>query len=86
MWHREEVAKMIQVRDVRPGLHAELVRRAKLRGMTLTDYVESVLEREVALPDADEWLERVRSRDPAPGFADVAIDYIRATRDADSEA
>jgi len=76
---------MIQVRDVRPELHSELVRRAKLRGMTLTDYVESILEREIALPDADEWLSRVRSREPAPEFADVAIAYIRAVRDAETE-
>ena len=53
--------------------------------MTLTDYVESILEREIALPDADEWLSRVRSREPAPEFADVAIAYIRAVRDAETE-
>ena len=74
---------MIQVRDVRSALHAELVRRAKLRGMTLTDYVESILEREVALPDADEWLAQVLSREPAPAFADDAS--IRALRDAQGE-
>jgi hypothetical protein len=76
-----EVAKMIQVRDVRPELHAELVRRARLRGMTLTDYVETVLEREVSLPDPEEWLQQVSSRPPVPGFADDAIAYIRRHRD-----
>lgn len=73
---------MIQVRDVRPELHAELVRRAKLRGLTLTDFVESILEREVAQPDPDDWLARVRTRDPLPGFADEAIRAIRLARDA----
>jgi len=53
---------MIQVRDVRPELHAELVRRAKLRGMSLTAYLEEILEREVARPPADEVFDRIEAR------------------------
>jgi len=55
---------MIQVRGVRPELHAELVRRAKRRGMTLTDYVEEILEREIAKPSIAEWLEQVAKDEP----------------------
>jgi len=53
---------MIQVRDVRPELHAELVRRAGLRGMSLTAYIEEILEREVARPPADEVFDRIEAR------------------------
>ena len=53
---------MIQVRNVPTRLHRELVRRAKKRGQTLTDYVEEVLEHEVARPEAEEVFERVRTR------------------------
>ena len=43
---------MIQVRNVPDRLHSELMRRAKARGQTLTDYIEELLEREVSRPPA----------------------------------
>lgn len=55
---------MIQVRNVPDALHRELVRRARLRGQTLTDYLQGILEREVARPDREEVFERIRKRDP----------------------
>ena len=55
---------MIQVRNVPDRLHRELMRRAKARSQTLTDYVQEILEREVARPEADEVFRRVRARDP----------------------
>jgi len=58
------MAKMIQVRSVPDRLHRELVRRARTRGQTLTDYVEEILEREVARPLPEAVFERVRSRSP----------------------
>lgn len=62
MWHSEEVARMIQVRNVPPELHAELVRRARLRGLTLTSYVQAILEREVERPPAEEIWARIDTR------------------------
>ena len=44
------MVKMIQVRNVSDRLHRELVRRARMQGQTLTDYVEQILERELARP------------------------------------
>jgi plasmid stability protein len=38
------MAKMIQVRNVPDRLHRELVRRARLRGQTLTDYIQEILD------------------------------------------
>ena len=56
------MSKMIQVRNVPDKLHRELARRAKARGQTLTDYIQELLEREVARPPADEVFDRVEAR------------------------
>ena len=74
------VGKMLQVRNVRPEVHGELVRRAKLRGQTLTSYIEEILEREVARPDRDEVFDRIESRGPIPVGA-TGAELVRAVRD-----
>jgi hypothetical protein len=56
--------KMIQVRNVPDRLHRELVKRARSRGETLTQYVQGVLEREARRPLVTEVLERIRARAP----------------------
>lgn len=56
------MSKMIQVRDVPDRLHRELTRRARALGQTLTDYIQDILEREVARPPAEEVFERVARR------------------------
>ena len=48
------MGKMIQVRNVPEPLQAELIRRAKARGQTLTAYIQEILEREVETPDRRE--------------------------------
>lgn len=73
------MSKMIQVRNVPDALHAELVRRAKARRQTLTDYVQELLEREVARPPAEEVFERVRSR-PAVDPGVPAFELLRQER------
>ena len=55
---------MIQVRNVPDRLHEELVRRARVRGQTLTDYLQEILEREVARPDREEVFRRILQSDP----------------------
>jgi plasmid stability protein len=74
------MAKMIQVRNVPDRLHRELKRRAKLRGQALTDYVEEILEREVALPPREEVYERVRSREPVDIPTEEIMRMIREDR------
>ncbi len=82
MWHfLGRMAKMIQVRNVPDRLHRELVRRARTRGETLTQYVEGVLEREVQRPLADEILRRIRGRTPVRLDQPVS-QSIREDRDA----
>lgn len=84
MWHALHMSKMIQVRNVPDRLHRELVRRAKARGQALTDYVEEILEREVAGPSADEVFERIARRTPVMLSASAAelIREERAAREA----
>jgi hypothetical protein len=74
---------MLQVRDVPDPLHKELVRRARARGQTLTDYVQGILEREVARPAAEEVFERIH-RHPPVDLGQPAADLIREERRARS--
>lgn len=73
------MARMLQVRDIPDPLHKELVRRARARGQTLTDYVQGILEREVARPPAEEVFERIH-RHPPVELGRPAADLIREER------
>jgi antitoxin FitA len=78
------MGKMFQVRNIPERLHRELRRRAKARGQTLTDYVQEVLEREVARPPAEEVFDRIESRRPVDLDMRVAeiVGQARAEREA----
>jgi antitoxin FitA len=73
------MSKMIQVRNVPDRLHRELVHRARARGQSLTEYVQGILEREIARPPAEEVFERVATREPVDLGA-AAADLIRDER------
>lgn len=73
------MSKMIQVRNVPDRLHRELVRRAKARRLTLTDYIKEILEREVARPPTEEVFERIARRPPVR-LGRRAADLIREER------
>lgn len=73
------MSKMIQVRNVPDRLHAELVQRAGARGQTLTDYIQGILEREIARPPAEEVFDRIATREPVDLGASAA-DLIREER------
>ncbi len=78
------MSKMIQVRNVPNRLHRELTRRAKARGQALTDYIQELLEREVARPPAAEVFDRIESRRPVK-LGRAAAELIheeRAAREA----
>jgi plasmid stability protein len=70
---------MIQVRNVPERLHRELIRRARARGQTLTDYVQEILERDVARPPADEVFQRISKRESVH-LGSPASDLIRQER------
>jgi antitoxin FitA len=71
--------KMIQIRDAPIRLHKELMRRAKARGMTLTDYIQEILEREVSRPTREETLERLRRLEPVD-LGMSSAEFIREGR------
>jgi hypothetical protein len=73
------MSKMIQVRDVPDRLHRELSKRARACGMTLTAYIESILEREVSRPPADEVFDRIRTSTPVR-LGRPAAELIRQER------
>jgi plasmid stability protein len=73
------MAKNLQVRDIPDRLHRELKRRAKARGIPLTDYVQGILEREVERPPAEEVFERVHKLPPVD-LGRPAADIIREER------
>ena len=75
------MSKMIQVRNVPDRLHRELVRRAKARNLTLTDYIQEIREREVARPPAEEIFERIARRPPVR-LGRSAAELIREERAA----
>jgi len=58
------MSKMIQVRNVSERLHRELVRRARLSGLTLTGYIAAVLEREASRPPRHEVFQRLSRSQP----------------------
>jgi plasmid stability protein len=74
------VVRNLQVRDLPDPVHRELKRRAKARGETLTDYVQGILEREVARPPAEEVFQRVRSRETIDLGKGEAAEIIRKER------
>ena len=73
------MAVMIQVRNVPNALHRELMRRADEKGVSLTAYIQSILEREVSRPPRDEILRRIREAEPVKLDRPFADD-IRAGR------
>ncbi len=73
--------KMLQVRNVPDRLHRELVRRARTAGHSLTDYVQEILEREVARPPIEEVLTRISGRSPVD-LGRPAAEILRAERAA----
>ncbi len=74
--------KMIQIRDAPIRLHKELMRRAKARDMTLTDYIQEILEREVSRPTPEELIARIHRREPV----DLGMSAAELIREARREA
>jgi antitoxin FitA len=73
--------KMIQIRNVPDRLHRKLKARAAEQGLTLSDYLLRMAEREADRPTIAELTERIRRRGPAR--TDIsAAEIVREMRDA----
>jgi hypothetical protein len=73
--------KMLQVRRLPSATHRKLKARAALEGMTLSDYVKRLIDRDLEKPSMKEWLTRLERRpsvhlDPPPEI------LIRQDRDS----
>jgi antitoxin FitA len=79
--HASRMRKMLQVRNVPERLHRRLKVLAAERGMTLSGYVLEELERLADQPTIDEWLERVRTREPAR-LKRSAAEWVREDRES----
>jgi antitoxin FitA len=70
---------MLQVRNVPDDVHAELRRRARVAGVSLSEYLLRELERIAARPPIEEVLARSASRRLDISMTDV-VETIRAGR------
>lgn len=71
---------MIQIRNVPDDLHRKLKARAAEEGLSLSEYLLRMAEREAERPTIAELTERIRSRNPRKlGFS--AADVVRELRD-----
>jgi plasmid stability protein len=69
----------LQIKNVPQKLHDQLRLRAELDGLSLRDYVLRILEKEVALPTVQEWLEELDRIGPTK-TTESAADMIAAVR------
>jgi hypothetical protein len=76
----------LQIKNVPADMHEELRRRAKLRRMSVRDYVLDLIEADQALPTMGEWLAELAEIRPAGlEHVDAAelIADVRAEHEAD---
>jgi antitoxin FitA len=73
------MSKMIQIRNVPDDLHRTLKAKAAARGLTLSDYLLQMAEREATRVTWEEMSERIRRRGRVP-LGTSAADIIRENR------
>lgn len=72
----------ILIRELPEGVHAELVRRAGARGMSLRAYVVEVLSAHADSPTLADWLDKVRAL-PAVEAKLSGADVVKESRGED---
>lgn len=71
----------VQIRNVPPDLHRLLKRRALDEGLSLSDYLLRIVEREARRPTRQEVIERLAAL-PRLELGEATVDAVRAQRDA----
>jgi antitoxin FitA len=71
----------IQVKHVPAELHEAVRARAAEEGMTISDYVLDLLQRDLSLPSRRQWLARLESRQPVDVQAAAMLDAVRTERE-----
>jgi plasmid stability protein len=72
---------MIQIRNVPDGLHRTLKARAAEQGLSLSDYLLRMAEREVERPTIEELTDRIRRRGGAD-LGDLPARLVREYRES----
>lgn len=76
----------IQIKNVPPDLHERLRIRARGEGRNLSEYVLSVLDRDLAVPTKREWLESLSRDEPVTGVtSEEIVSLIHEGRDERDE-
>lgn len=72
----------IQIKNVPGDLHEAVRRRATEEGLTVGEYVLTLIERDLVFPSQRQWLNELGTREPVE-LADVVetLDGVRTTRD-----
>ncbi len=70
---------LVQIRDVPEDVHAILKSRAALAGVSLSEYLRAVLERDASRPTPAELSARIRLRGSPAGLepSEVAVRRLR---------
>jgi hypothetical protein len=71
----------ITIRNVPVGTRDRIAERASLRGQSMQEYLLAELERAVARPTVDEWLQRARRRKRRSPTVATAEDIVAAIKD-----
>lgn len=73
--------KHVQIRNVTDAKHRKLKARAAERGMTITDYVKQLVDRDLERPTMAELIKRAKSLSQVD-VGTTAVDYVREDRDS----
>ncbi len=79
---------MLQVKNLPTELHAALAARSRAQGVTMSEYVTRLLERDLSRPSVDDWIaERRRAATPVRAIDVVhALDAVRVEYDPEDSA
>jgi antitoxin FitA len=73
--------KHVQIRNVPDAKHRKLKARAAERGLTITDYVKQLVDRDLERPTMAELIKRAKSFTQVD-IGTSAVDYVREDRDS----
>ena len=73
--------KHVQIRNLPEAEHRKLKQRAAAQGMTITDYVKRLIERDLTKPDWHDIAKRVQAMPPLE-LAESSAAMIRHVRDS----
>lgn len=74
----------VQIRNVPEGIHEELKRRAKAEGQSLSEYVNGLFSKHVALPTEREWLAQLEQDEPID-LGMPAAELVREAREEEEQ-